>query len=286
MLRLIASLIIVGCTQVLADEIGMVVNNELITKAEVTENLECFSKFANLSESQQLDPALEQSVKEMLIRKVLIQDFADRNKITLTDEEEGSAISNYLSSVGTDKDFDEHVADMGVPPKWVREFIKSQALMGKVGSMVVGRQVQISDEEVTALRDSLYDENCQYLLRSWILPHGHEKANMEEVKKIKHDWAKTSQTPAEGEVLELGWKKKDELPSLFISAIEGIGTGNVVGPVVSENGYHLVWYEGLKVPVLPTLDELRNVLFQRDVQQKLSEWLVKLEDNSVVIRKS
>ena len=86
--------------------------------------------------------------------------------------------------------------------------------------------------------------------------------------------------------MDLGWKKKDELPSLFISAIDGISAGNVVGPIVSENGYHLVWYEEVRVPVLPSADELKNVLFQREFQQKLSEWLVKLEENSVVIRKS
>ncbi|MDC3181066.1 hypothetical protein OAT84_02870 [Gammaproteobacteria bacterium] len=285
MLHFLVSLLLAGCTFCHADEIALVVNNHVITQAEVSDNLASFIKFANIPEESQQDPMLLQSVSEMMIRNVLIEEFANRNQLQLTAEESESSINNYLQSVGATLECDEYIASLGVSPKWGRSFILSQALMGKVGSLVVGRNVVISDEAVSELKQTLFDENCEYLLRSWMVSHDDSDVSIDSVKQIKQQWAQTAQDPAVGEVLDLGWKKKNELPELFITALEGIDAGNVVGPLVSENGYHLIWFEKVKSPALPEEAELRNVLFQRQFQTVFSQWLMKLEENNVVIRK-
>lgn len=279
--------LLVACyVPVFADEVRLVVNDHVFTKEEIQQEAERFVKLTKMPEESLHDQQFLDSVREMITKKVLVQDFADHNKLSLTTEEEAAVLEHFMNNSGEEEqDFDLYVSSLDLPPAWVREFLVGQALMNKVASVVVGPQVKIDTNEIEQLQQELLDSGSEYLLKSWLLSHDHQEANMNAVKVVKQQWAQTGENPQIGEVMDLGWRKKSELPGLFVSAIDGVEAGNIVGPMVSEHGYHLVWYENNKVPQLPSNDQLTQVVFQQKFHDSYLDWLEQLSDKSAVIQK-
>lgn len=279
-------LMLAVCAPACADEVGVVVNGVIMTESEISEEVTSFAKFAGIGSENLNDPMLHTTVSQMMVQRVLIEQFAQSNGLELTQEEKDRAIDGFIQVAGLEEQgLEAYAKEKGLDVEWVKGFLSSQALNQKVGYVVVGSSIKISEEEIADLKETVMRQNSEHLIRSWVLPLEHEKASMDAVKKIKYEWATSGQDPSDGEINNLGWKRSDELPELIVNAIKGIEAGNIVGPLVSEHGYHLVWYEKAKLPALPSDEYFMQVVFQQKFEQAFGEWVEDLVDQSAVINK-
>lgn len=279
--------LIFSITTVIAvsDKVAIVINDNIITDGELEESVISFARVSGNMDFLQ-DPQFKPYVASVLVSYELVTDFAQQHQIDLTEEEENSALVNFLKSQGKAEN-ELHLAaqDLGLKEDWLKMFVLANARQQKVGSLVAAPQVSVSQEDIDQTKDMFLSENAEYQIKSWAIDKDEPGMSVDVVKDIKVQWAQTGQDPAVGEVQDLGWKKRSELPSIFLDAISGVAPGNLVGPVQSGYGYHLVWFERERTPEIPSDEAIFQSIFQEKYMVKFAEWLDKLPQYNVVIYK-
>lgn len=267
----------------LSDKIVLVVNNEIFTESDVQLEMSALSKLVG-------DPKLlesldfRQQVKDQLVYKTLIREFAEHNQMLFTPEEEANVVKSVMENQGKSvDDLDKMAEEAGLNPDWLKAFFVNQSLQQRVGMAVVGHDISINDDQLEAFKHEFYEKHTQYKLKSWTIDLDHPNANIKDIRALKEKWA-TGVEPTVGEVQDLGWKRRADLPDVFLAAIAGIEDGNLVGPVKSEFGYHLVWFEKESRPDLSE-DQIVNQVMNKQFMEKFEQWIKKLPDYGVVIDK-
>ena len=120
-------------------------------------------------------------------------------------------------------------------------------------------------------------------MRTWLTDD--LKTSVSNLKAIKSKWADTARDPEEGEVQDLGWKNASELPEIFLTALEGVEPGNLIGPIKSEYGYHLIWFEKERFPETPDDEMVEQALLNDKFSTELDSWLRRLLEYNVYIKK-
>ena len=287
MKNLIKYMLIFSATAVfaLSDKVAVVVNDHIITEAELSESALNFAKVSGNMDYLS-DPKFNSYIASLLVSYELVKEFSQQNKIDLTEEESANTISGFLQMQGKSENELELVAqDLEISPEWLKMFVLANARQQKIGSYVIAPQIQVSQEEVEQAKSAYLSENSEYQIKAWAVDKDEPGMTVAVVKKIKAEWAATGQDPAEGEVQDLGWKKRSELPAIFLDAISGIEAGNLVGPVQSGYGYHLVWFERERAPEAPSDEAVFQSIFQEKYMVKFNEWLDELPQYHVVIYK-
>lgn len=276
---------VVASVFALTDKVAVVVNDHIITDIMLTEYVDNFAKVSG-NVGNEKDAGFRDYVKNLMVTSLLLDDFATQNQLTLTVDEENTAIAQVMAAQGKSvEDFSTVAAESGVDTHWMRQFILGNVLQQKVGMLVIAPKVAIADDAVMVAKQRFLDENTQYKIKAWTIGLDEDGANTEMVKDIKHTWALTSVEPETGETQDLGWKRRSELPTLFLQSLEGVSAGNVVGPIRSEYGYHLVWFEGERIPELPSDQEIHQSLMQEEYTNQYNEWLSALPEHNLVIYK-
>ena len=269
----------------ISDKVAVVINQNIVTQTTLDHYLDNFAKVSNNMDHLH-DPEFQAYATKMLVTNLLVRSFAEANSIALTLEEETQAITQVMESQGKKiEDFSAMAEEQGIEASWLREFLLSSVLQQKVGMMVVAPSLELEEDAVLVAKQRFINDNTKYKLKSWTIGHEEPMANTADVKSIKQKWADTGRDPKYGEVQDLGWKRQTELPSLFIKALKGVEAGNLVGPVKSEYGYHLIWFEKESRPEMPSDSEVHEALLQEKFMQEFNEWLEDLQNHNLVIYK-
>lgn len=270
--------------RVLHDKISVIVNKHVITEGDVNKYVEAY---ASLSDNKEYinDPEFRAYIKSLMVINYMMVDFAERNGLLLTPEEEVNVLTHFMENQDlTYSDFQEYAENIGVSSVRLKKVICSGTQEDKVGMAVIRPSLEVTEDELVHARHQFIDDNALYKMKSWTIDL-ESGESIENVKNIKHVWAESGNDPLVGEVLDLGWKKRSDLPELFLKAIEGVSPGNLVGPIQSPFGYHLIWFEGEKIPEMPKEDALRNAVLYQKYTIKFAEWKKELQQYNIVIYK-
>lgn len=270
--------------QVMQDKIAVIVNKHVITEGDVEKFVSIYAKLSD-NEQHVRDPEFRAYITSLMVVHYMLVDFATRNQIMLTPEEEIRTITAFMEDQDlTFGDFKEYAEHMGVEPDRLQQVICAGTLQQKVGMAVIAPDLEVTEDELIHERHQYIDDHALYKMKTWTVDLDSGET-IESVKAIKRRWAETNEDPSVGEVHDLGWKKRAELPDLFLRAIEGVSPGNLVGPVQSAFGYHLIWFEGEKMPQMPGDSELREKVLQQKYAIKFADWLRSLQQYNIVIYK-
>lgn len=284
--RLISRLLVmvVSATFAINDHISVVVNNDLILASDVIEEAKNIAIITNNVDNVD-HPHFIKMVKKMMINNRLLDFVAKESDLLLTSEEEDRVLESFMEHQGKKiEDFDQLATESGVSAVWFREHILKSALQQKIALVVVGRNLVIEEDELIKIKHKFIAENTKYKLKVWNLDLDHSAANFSDIKTIKEAWAK-GEEPTVGEVSDLGWKSRVELPAVFIDALEGIEPGNLVGPVRSDYGCHLIWYERIDSPELPSDEVFSDHILKGKFVEEFEKWTQDLAEMNVVIHK-
>lgn len=269
----------------ITDQVAIVINDHVVTESELLETIDGYAKLSSGANYKQ-DPNFKGYVSQMLVTYQLLSDFAESNHIGLTEEEKQQALEGFVEMKGkTVAEFGEIASEIGVSSQWLRNFVFQNVLQQKIGAMVVAPSVSVEDEEVQRVVDLWVGDNTEYRIKSWTIDKRDSQASIAASKEIKAKWAQTGENPQSGEVTDMGWVKRSALPQLFLNALSGVEPGNLVGPVTSDYGYHLIWFEGEKRPDEPDFEAVKRSVFQDKFMQDYNEWLTELVSYNSVIYK-
>jgi len=261
----------------LLDGIAAVVNEGVVLKSQVNEQVETVSERAR-QQGIQLPPrdVLIDQILEQLIVEEIQNQRAERIGIQISDQMLNGALANIAEQNGIPfEQLPNTLGSQGIDYGVYREEMRKQLVMEQLRQIDVVRGISVAPREIEMCIADLEGNvvgNSDYKL-SHILISVPESASADQFAEAGEQAASIyqqimdgaefstmaiqhsdSQTALTGGALE--WRKGDQLPSLFADVVGDMGKGDVSEPIRAVSGFHIV-----------KVDDMRGVNQQSEVEQ-------------------
>lgn len=246
------------------DRVIAIVDDGVILQSEFDERMTEIQQRA-LEMDMQLPPLddLSTQVMENLIIENLQLQLAERVGIRFDDD----TLNQVMGDVAEQNDvtFDEYVAMLEAQGAYLstRERIRRELAVSEVQRGLVNRRINITDQEIENYLNSETGRTAMapdYLVDQILIPApGSDSQATQQAKEAfareiyerlqdGEDFAQVrmdAQQSASSQGIavsggELGWRKADQLPSLFADIVPNMRTGQVNEPIRSPNGFHII----------------------------------------------
>jgi parvulin-like peptidyl-prolyl isomerase len=249
-----------------------------------------------------LRKALDQMVEEQLIL-----DAAREAKLEVADDEVQKALEEVKrQNKLTDKQLETALASQGTTMSQYKKDVRRQILRLRALNVLVRPRVQVSEDQVKAKYEKLSGQSAvvtevhiRHILLA--LPEHPQPADTETVRRKAGDLvarvrggedfvglAKELSSDAQSKTGggDLGWYKRGELPTEWEEILFAMEAGEVRGPVQGPRGLHIFQLvENKKESVRPyaeVKDNLREQLFQEEMEKQTKVWLQELRKKAHV----
>lgn len=243
------------------DKVAAVVNNGVVLESDVDGMLRSVKGQAQQA-GQQLpdDKTLRHQIVERLVMDNILLQMAKQGGVVITDAQLDQAIANIAAEnkMSTDQ-LRSRLAYDGMNYGTYREQIRKEMTIAEVRNNEVRRRVTILPQEVDSLSKQVASQNnaSTELNLSHILLPLSENPTQQQVDdqetlakqlvsegKNGADFGKLAITySADPQALKggnMGWGKIQELPSLFAQALVTAKKGDIIGPIRSGVGFHIL----------------------------------------------
>ena len=249
-----------AATQVL-DAVVAIVEDDVIMASELRDRLDTLN--ANIAAQGGEPPPQEVLVQQTLDRLILesIQLQMGRQAgVRISDAQLNSALNRIAGRNQLSLDqFRLQLEQEGRSYQQMREDVRRELILQRVQGGNVNRRIQISDEEVDNFLESEEGQEMtaeEYHLVHALLPVAEAEGSAQDLAAaayVKEIYARIEAgssferevSAASGDFVftggDLGWRKRDDLPSLFRDVAPGLSTGATSAPIRSPSGYHLIF---------------------------------------------
>ncbi|MBP2169744.1 peptidyl-prolyl cis-trans isomerase SurA [Erwinia toletana] len=249
------------------DKVAAVVNNGVVLESDVDGMMQSVKAQAQQA-GQQLpdDRTLRHQIVERLIMDNILLQMGKQMGVQVTDQQLDQAIANIAAQNKISMDqMRSRLAYDGVNYSTYREQIRKEMQIAEVRNNEVRRRVTILPQEVDTLAAQVGAQNnrgTELNLSHILLPlpenptqqQVDEQENLAKqlVGEIKGgaDFGKLAVTySADSQALKggnMGWGKIEELPTLFSQALSTAKKGDIVGPIRSGVGFHILKVNDLR----------------------------------------
>lgn len=270
------------------DGVAAIVNNNVILQSDIDEmlqNVKASTDPQNLPD----DKALRHQIIERLINENLILQQAAKLNIKISEDEITEAIKSIAKKNNmTINDLRGYLASVGMSYNSYRHKISKELLIEQARMNIIKQRIMISDREVNNLANEIAKQpnknrevNISHILIA--LPESPSKKQIEDantkaqniVDRLKkgESFAKLAATYSNDErALEggkMGWHKLNELPSIFEERLVRAQKNDIIGPIRSGVGFHILKVEGnhSEAPKIITIKEVnaRHILIKTNV---------------------
>lgn len=249
------------------DKVAAVVNNGVVLESDVNGLMQSVKMNAQDARQQLPDDAtLRHQILERLIMDELVLQMANKMGATVSDEELNQAVSNIARQNNlTLAQLRQRLAQDGMNYNTYLSQIRREMLISEVRNNEVRRRVTILPQEVDALaqqigsqNDSSTELNLSHILIP--LPENPSSAQVDEAEKQAANVVDQARSGADFGKLaisysadqqalkggQMGWGRIQELPSIFAQALSTAKKGDVVGPIRSGVGFHILKVNDLR----------------------------------------
>lgn len=249
------------------DKVAAVVNNGVVLESDV-DGLMQSVKLNSDQAGQQLpdDATLRHQILERLIMDQIVLQMGQKMGVQVTDEQVDQAIANIAQQNKMTLDqMRSRLAYDGLSYSTYRSQIRKEMLISEVRNNEVRRRVTILPQEVDALAQQVGNQNdaSTELNLSHILLPLPENPTSEQVSEVANqanaiiaqarngdDFGKLAIAySADQQALkggQMGWGRIQELPSIFGQALSTAKKGDIVGPIRSGVGFHILKVNDLR----------------------------------------
>ena len=243
------------------DKVAAVVNNGVVLESDV-DGLMQSVKMNSGQAGQQLpdDATLRHQILERLIMDQIILQMGQKMGVKITDEQLDQAIANIAKQNNMTMDqMRSRLAYDGMNYNTYRNQIRKEMLISEVRNNEVRRRITVLPQEVDALASQIGNQNdaSTELNLSHILVPLPENPTSDQVNEAQSqaesiveqarngaDFGKLAITySADQQALkggQMGWGRIQELPAIFAQALSTAKKGDVVGPIRSGVGFHIL----------------------------------------------
>jgi peptidyl-prolyl cis-trans isomerase SurA len=249
------------------DKVAAVVNNGVVLESDVDNMLRTVKSQAQQA-NQQLpdDKTLRHQILERQVMDAIILQMGEKAGVQVNDQQLDQAIQNIAAQNRMSLDqLRSRLAYDGMNYNVYRAQIRREMLIAEVRNNEVRRRVTILPQEVDTLATQVGAQNTQgtELNISQILLPLSENPTQQQVDdqealarqlvgqlKGGADFGKLAVTySADPQALKggnMGWGKIEELPTLFSQALSTAKKGDIVGPIRSGVGFHILKVNDLR----------------------------------------
>lgn len=245
----------------LLDRVAVRVNNGVVLKSEVEQMVNDI-KLRALKAGQSLprDLVLKTQVTERLIDRQLQLATAERMGLKITDAQLDQALSNMAREEGTTiAKMRQSLEESGQSFQDYRRQFREELTIGEVTRIAVRNRIQISPQELDVLAQRLQDQSDsnREIHFGHIMVSADKNASKKEVEAAQQriqqirslldegsDFRKQATTSSQGpkalEGGDWGWMNINEAPTIFAEALKGANKDELVGPIKSQIGFHIL----------------------------------------------
>lgn len=245
------------------DSVVAVVNNNVILQSDVNEvlrNVKASTDPQNLPD----DKTLKQQIIDRLINENLILQQAKKLNITVSEEDITATIKSIAAKNNmTVDELRSYLASVGMSYNSYRNKISNEILIDQARMNIIKQRIFISDREVNNLANTIAKQpnknrevNISHILIA--LPDSPSKKQISDasnkaqkiVDRLKNgeNFAKLAATYSNDERAldggKMGWHKLNELPSIFEERLVRAQKNDIIGPIRSGVGFHILKVEG------------------------------------------
>lgn len=247
---------------VLLDRVIAIAEDDVITQTELDERIDVARKrLAERSSALPPDELLEKQVLERMVIERLQLQRAEKlgirvDDITLNETTRDIARQNNMSL----DELRENLLQDGIDFVAFREQLRGEIILERLRTRQIRNLVRISEQEVDDLissQGSGPDSKMEYRLSHILIampeaPSPEESAEVrkkaEEMRKNivegGADFAEVAVGESDGQNAldggDLGWRRTDRLPSIFMRAVKNMRKGEVSDVISSPSGLHIV----------------------------------------------
>ncbi|MBW1212840.1 peptidylprolyl isomerase SurA [Pantoea allii] len=249
------------------DKVAAVVNNGVVLESDVDSMMSTVKSQAKQA-GQQLpdDKTLRHQILEREIMDAIIMQLGDKAGLQISDQQLDQAIQNIAAQNRMSVDqLRSRLAYDGMNYNTYRAQIRKEMLISEVRNNEVRRRVTILPQEVDTLAQQVGAQNTQgtemnisHILLP--LPENPTQQQVDDQEKLAKqlmtelkggaDFGKLAVTySADSQALKggnMGWAKIEELPTLFAQALTTAKKGDIVGPIRSGVGFHILKVNDLR----------------------------------------
>jgi peptidyl-prolyl cis-trans isomerase SurA len=249
------------------DKIIAVVDDGVVLQSEYEERVaEVQARATQMNMALPPADALREQVMESLVIENLQLQLAERVGIRFDDDTLNRVISDLAQS--SNMSFEQYVSALQAQGVYTqtRERIRRELAVNEVQRGMVNRRITITDQEIDNYLSSEAGRMAMspdYLVDQILIPV--PESDSEAVRQAKEAFARelfdrltagadfaqvrmesqqaAAANPPRGFQVsggELGWRKADQLPSLFVDIVPALTVGQINDPIRSANGFHLI----------------------------------------------
>ena len=292
------------------DEVVAIVNEEVILASEVNTLTDSVMKRAS-SAGQALPEAdvLAQQALDKLILDSLQLQMAKKMGMRISNAQLEDTIANIAKgNQQTVAQLQQELAAQGTSYSDYKDEISTQLLTNEVQRMQMRRRITISDQEVDNLMAIIKEQgqkNLQYRI-SHIMLRVPENADNDTLEALQENIAGIEAKLAAGENFaelamsvsagpkaleggDWGWMNINEMPTLFADAVNNGNKGQIIGPIRSPAGLHIIKIADMRgmETVLTKEVNARHILIKPSVilseekaQSLLKDYLQRIKSGS------
>lgn len=243
------------------DSVVAIVNSDVVTESELNKQYTGIKQhLEQQNKSLPSDAELRSQVLNHIIDQKIILQTAARANIEIDDDSLNRAIRNIASRNNmTKQELKQTLAKSGIDFRDYREDLRKQITIDRLMQQQIGSRVTISKQEVDKYLNSVaFDQQniAEYHINDILIalpdvPSSQEirsaKTTAEKVlKKLKqgHPFSEVAIAESNGQDAlkggDLGWRRVEEIPSVFADYITKMDVGDVQGPIRTANGFHIM----------------------------------------------
>ena len=291
------------------DGVAAIVNEGIVLKSEFNEQLETIKQRAT-TQGVPLPPAdvLEEQIMERLILKEIQLQRAARIGLQISDAALNDSIRMIAEQNGWRfEEMPAKLAEDGLDYPQFRRSLREEITLEQLRRIEVGQSINVSEREVTQCIADLEGNvvvNSEFEL-SHIRLSFSENASADEIREVEAlansiyeqiqdgtDFREMAVRYSAGDTAleggSLGWMKGEQVPTLFIDALQDMAAGDVSKPLRAANSFHLVKIDNLRSAVQRSevkqikarhiLVTPNEIIDDETAKQRLDEALAKIRD--------
>ncbi len=289
------------------DGVAAIVNEGVVLKSQFDEQLATIKQRAS-AQDVQLPPAnvLEEQVMERLILGEIQLQRAARIGLQISDAALNESITMIAEQNGIRfEEMPALLAQDGIDYAQFRRSLRDEITLEQLRRIEVGQSINVTEREVAQCIADLEGNvvvNSEFEL-SHIRLSFSENASADEIRDVETlassiyqqvqdgaDFREMAARYSAGDTAleggSLGWMKGEQVPTLFIDALQDMEAGDVSAPLRAANSYHLVKVDDMRSAVQRSqVDQVnaRHILItpneiidDETAKQRLDEALVKI----------
>jgi parvulin-like peptidyl-prolyl isomerase len=292
------------------NEVVATVNGEPVTRGELDRETDALMRQTfqgrNVPGHAQMRDQFEQRALDAIILKRQIMAYADKNDVTLTEEEVDEALEQVKSRFPSEEQFEAMIQQMGVTMEDVREDIRENVLLRKAIDHYLAGLPEPTTDEIEAFYESHIQafQEGEKVVASHILisatagmseeEQASAKAEAEDIRNQILEGADFAELAKEHSADTMSAVQGGELEPFergrmvppFEEAAFSLEPGDLSEPVKTRFGYHLIKVADHIEAGTREVGEVRDVIIRQLQQQDFMEWRNELVEKAKIEKMS